>query len=88
VNTASNSISRYSITAGGSLELLGSTPFNRAGAGGFDARLGPGGGTLWTVEESARAVAAFSVNGGELTELASSPTPLPAGAAPFGIVVT
>jgi 6-phosphogluconolactonase len=88
VNTASNSISRYAIAAGGSLALLGSTPFNKAGVGAFDARLGPGGNTLWTVEDGARAVAGFAVNGGELTELASSPTPLPADAAPFGIVVT
>jgi hypothetical protein len=34
------------------------------------------------------AVGAFAVNGGNLTELASSPTSLPAGAAPAGIVVT
>jgi hypothetical protein len=33
-------------------------------------------------------VAAFAVHGGDLTELASSPTSLPAGAAPAGIVVT
>ena len=34
------------------------------------------------------AVAAFAVHGGTLTELASSPTPLPAGATPAGIVVS
>jgi 6-phosphogluconolactonase len=88
VNTASNSISRYSIATDGSLQLLGSTPFSTPHAGGFDARLGPKGGTLWAVEEGARAVAGFTVEGGGLTELSSSPTPLPANSAPFGIVVT
>ena len=33
-------------------------------------------------------ISAFTVNGGNLTELTASPTALPAGAAPFGIVVT
>jgi DNA-binding beta-propeller fold protein YncE len=54
----------------------------------LDARLGPGGGTLWVVEAGTHSVAGFSVAGGSLSELDSSPTPLPAGAAPFGIVVT
>ena len=88
VNTGSSSISRYAIAADGSLELLGSTPFNAEHVGAQDARLGPGGGTLWVVETGADSVAGFAVAGGELSELASSPTPLPAGAAPFGIVVT
>ena len=47
VNTASDSISRYSIAADGSLVLLGSTPLSTPAAGPFDARLGPGGATLW-----------------------------------------
>ena len=88
VNTASGSISRYAIEPGGSLELLGSTPLKTVHAGAVDARLSPDGGTLWTVEDGARAVAAVSVAGSSLTELASSPTPLPANSAPFGIVVT
>jgi 6-phosphogluconolactonase len=89
VNTASNSISRYAIAADGSLSLLGSTPFKgTAGVGAEDARLGPNGGTLWVVDTGAHAVSAFTVNGGNLTELPSSPTPLPTGATPFGIVVT
>jgi hypothetical protein len=32
-------------------------------------------------------IASFAVNGGNLTELPSSPTPLPAGAVASGIVV-
>lgn len=87
VNTASNSISRYSIATGGSLALLGSTPVKTALAGAFDARLAPDGNTLWVVEDRADAVSGFAVAGGGLAELSSSPTSLPAGAAPFGIVV-
>jgi 6-phosphogluconolactonase len=88
VNTGSNSISRYEIATGGTLSLLGSTPFKQAKAGAFDARLAPDGDTLWVVEDGAKAVGGFTVEGGALTELTSSPTALPAGAAPFGIVVT
>jgi 6-phosphogluconolactonase len=89
VNTASPSISRYAIHADGSLALLGSTPFkDPSGLGPVDARLSPDGQTLWVVDGGGIAVSAFSVSGGDLTELSSSPTPLPAGAAPFGIVVT
>ena len=88
VNTASSSISRYAITAGGSLRLLGSTPFKEpTGLGPFDARLSPDGGTLWVVDSGRKAVSGFTVRGDDLTELASSPTALPAGATPFGIVV-
>jgi 6-phosphogluconolactonase (cycloisomerase 2 family) len=88
VNTASGSISRFAIAADGSLSLLGSTPLGTAGAGAEDARLGPNGNTLWVVDTAARAVSAFAVDGGNLTALPSSPTALPAGSAPFGIVVT
>jgi len=88
VNTASNSISRYAIAGDGSLSLLGSTSLGSANLGAEDARLGPNGGTLWVVDTGARAVSVFAVSGGNLTQLPSSPTPLPAGSAPFGIVVT
>ncbi len=88
VNTAQPSISRYAILADGSLRLLGSTPFNEPkGLGPFDARLSPDGGTLWVVDSGRKALSGFTVSGDDLTELASSPTPLPAGATPFGIVV-
>ena len=88
VNTASNSISRYTIGSDGSLSLIGSTPLATAGAGAEDARLAPDGQTLWVVETGAAKLGAFAVDGGGLTELPSSPTALPAGSAPFGIVVT
>jgi 6-phosphogluconolactonase len=88
VNTAVPSISRYAIAADGSLALLGSTPFHQpSGLGPEDARLSPGGDTLWVVDTGAAAVSGFAVNGGSLTELSSSPSSLPAGAAPFGLVV-
>jgi len=89
VNTAVPSISSYRIGAYGRLHLLGSTGFNDpTGLAPLDARLSPGGNTLWTVDTGAAAVSGFRVNGGNLTELGSSPTPLPTGATAFGIVVT
>ena len=88
VNTGSGSISRYSIAPGGALTLLGSTPVGATGGvGAVDARLSPGGRTLFVDESRIGAVGAFAVHGGNLTELASSPTSLPAGAAPAGIAV-
>jgi 6-phosphogluconolactonase len=88
VNTAVPSISRYAIAPNGALSLLGSTPFkDGTGLGPFDARLSPDGTALWVVDDGGNAISAFRVQGGNLTELASSPTPLPAGAKPFGIVV-
>jgi 6-phosphogluconolactonase (cycloisomerase 2 family) len=88
VNTASNTISSYTINADGSLTLIGSTPFKTAGLGAEDARLSPDGSTLWVVGTGADKLSGFTVTGGNLTELATSPTALPAGAAPFGIVTT
>ena len=40
------------------------------------------------VDAGLPAVSAFAVSGGSLTELVQSPSALPAGATPFGIVVT
>jgi 6-phosphogluconolactonase len=88
VNTAVPSISRYRIAASGKLHLLGSTVFNLPGGlGPVDARLAPDGRTLWVVDAGAAKVSGFRVRGGNLTELHSSPTSLPTGATPFGIVV-
>ena len=88
VNTASGSISSYSITRGGTLTLIGSTPVRgTGGVGAVDARLSPDGRTLYVDESAAGEVGAFAVNGGTLTERATSPTPLPAGATAAGIVV-
>jgi 6-phosphogluconolactonase len=87
VNTASGSVSSYSIATGGSLTLLQSTPLRSAGSP-EDARLSPDGRTLWVVDPTADHVSGFTVDGGSLTELPTSPTAAPAGATPAGIVVT
>ncbi len=88
VNTGSGDISRYWIAPNGALTLLGSTPVSATGGvGAVDARLSPDGRTLYVNESRVGEVGAFAVNGGNLTELPSSPTPLPAGATPAGIVV-
>lgn len=88
VNTASGSVSRYSIADDGSLTLLGSTPLaNGVGAGAEDARLSPDGRWLFVVESARDAMATLAVNGGALTEVGSSPSSLPAGAAPAGVAV-
>jgi 6-phosphogluconolactonase (cycloisomerase 2 family) len=88
VNTASNNVSSYTINPDGTLSLLGSTPFKTAGLGAEDARLSPDGQTLWVVGTAGNSINAFTVTGGTLTELTTSPTLVPAGATPFGIVVT
>ena len=89
VNTGSGEISRYAIAPNGSLTLLGSTPVsNTGGVGAVDARLSNDGRTLYVDESKAGAVGAFAVNGGNLTELPSSPVSLPAGAHAAGIVTT
>jgi len=87
VNTGSRSVSSYSIATAGSLTLLGSTPVNAA-VSPEDARLAPDGASLWVVDPGADAVTGFTVDDGSLTEISTSPTPGPIGAAPAGIVVT
>ena len=85
VNTGSGNISSYSIRADGSLALIGSTPISGGGAD-IDARLSPDGKTLSVDGSGNHILSVFAVHGGTLTELPSSPTPLPAGGAPAGIV--
>jgi hypothetical protein len=69
--------------------VLGGVGWQReaGGAGAVDARLSPDGRTLFVDESRIGAVGAFAVHGGTLTELPTSPTSLPAGATPAGIVV-
>ena len=89
VNTASGTISRFSIAHDGALTLLGSTPVGQTGGvGAVDARLSPDGRFLYVDESRIGKVGAFAVHGGNLTELPGSPTSLPAGATPAGIVVS
>jgi 6-phosphogluconolactonase (cycloisomerase 2 family) len=85
INTGSGNISSYAINPDGSLTLVGSTPITGGGAD-IDARLSPDGSTLTVDGAGAHILSVFAVNGGTLTELPSSPTPLPAGGAPAGIV--
>ena len=88
VNTASGTISRYAITRGGTLTLLGSTPVSGTdGVGAVDARLSPNGHWLFVDQSAARAVGTFIVDDGNLAELPGSPTALPAAAAAAGIAV-
>jgi 6-phosphogluconolactonase len=87
VNTGSGEISRYQIATDGTLTLLGSTPVGQTGGvGAVDARLSPDGHFLYVDQSRIGAVGTFAVNGGNLTELSTSPTSLPAGATPAGIV--
>jgi len=86
VNTASRTISTYSVAADGSIAFLQSTSSSTLGGGAEDARLAPDGSTLWVVQAGADAVTGFSVNGGTLTFLSQAAGP--AGATPTGIVVT
>jgi len=87
VNTASMTVSSYSIAPDGSITFLqDSTPSTDLGAGAEDARLSPDGSTLWVVQAGADAVTAFSVSGGTLVKVSQAAGP--AGATPTGIVVT
>jgi 6-phosphogluconolactonase len=88
VNTGSLSISSYSIVTDGSLILQQTTSVNAPTAEPEDARLSPDGTTLWVVDSGGDTISGFTVDGGSLSELASSPTPGPVGAEPIGIVVT
>jgi 6-phosphogluconolactonase (cycloisomerase 2 family) len=90
VNTGSNSVSSFSIAPDGSLRLIGSTTLRGSAAnlGALDAGIDPADQFLYVVERGANAVAGLRLNAdGSTTELPSSPTPLPAGSAAFGIVV-
>jgi 6-phosphogluconolactonase len=78
VNTGSGNISSYAINPGGALTLIGSTPINGGGAD-IDARLSPDGRYLLVDGSGMHFISVFAVNGGSLTEVPSSPTPLPAG---------
>jgi hypothetical protein len=90
VNTATPSVSSYRIHHDGTLNLIENTPFDGANAASlspFDARLSPDGSSLWVVDDGGPAVSGFAVQDGHLTEIDAAQTQLPAGSAPFGIVV-
>ncbi|HTD50300.1 MAG TPA: beta-propeller fold lactonase family protein [Acidimicrobiia bacterium] len=85
VNTGSATISGYAINGDGSLTLIGNTPISGGGAD-LDARLTPDGKYLLVDGAGHNFVSVFAVTGGNLTELASSPSALPTGAHSSGIV--
>jgi 6-phosphogluconolactonase (cycloisomerase 2 family) len=87
VNTGSGNISSYAINQDGSLALIGSFPITGGGAD-IDARLSPDGKYLLVDGSGHDFVSVFAVSGGNLTEVPSSPTPLPAGTSSSGIVNT
>ncbi|HSS92838.1 MAG TPA: beta-propeller fold lactonase family protein [Candidatus Dormibacteraeota bacterium] len=88
VNTGSTSISSYRIHADGSLTLRSTATFSSGGGiRPFDARLDPSGSHLYVVDAALKAVTAFAVDGGSLSELSTPPFALPTNATPFGIVV-
>ena len=87
VNTGSGNVSSYSINPDGSLVLLESTPITGGGSD-IDARLSPDGKYLLVDGAGHNFVSVFAVNGGTLTEVPTSPTPLPAGATSSGIANT
>ena len=78
VNTGSGNISSYAINWDGSLVLVGSFAIKGGGAD-IDARLSPDGKYLLVDGSGKHFVSVFAVSGGNLTEVPSSPTPLPAG---------
>jgi 6-phosphogluconolactonase len=65
----------------------GDVLFNGTGTKLAGTEVGPSLIDSFTVGSGIGEVGAFAVNGGSLTELGTSPFPLPAGAAPAGIVV-
>jgi 6-phosphogluconolactonase (cycloisomerase 2 family) len=87
-NTASASVSSYSIARDGTLTLLGSSPVSGlAGGIGTDVALSTDDNTLYLNEAGTHTVAAFAVDGGAVTQLPGSPYSTPAGASTAGIAV-
>jgi 6-phosphogluconolactonase (cycloisomerase 2 family) len=80
VNTASETVSSYSIAPDGTLALSASPPA-QAAAGSVDARLSPDGQNLYVNESGSGAVGEFTVSGGNLTGLGTVTVPTGPGAA-------
>ena len=88
LNTASASVSSYSIARDGTLTLIGSWPVSGlAGGIGTDIALSTDNNTLYLNEAGTHMVAAFAVDGGTVTQLPGSPYSMPAGASTAGIAV-
>jgi 6-phosphogluconolactonase (cycloisomerase 2 family) len=88
VNTASATISRFALAKDGALILLGSTPMHGGTTlGPFDIQVDWSQHYAYVVDSGTGAISEFLVHGGMLSEIASSPVALPAGATPFGLVI-
>ena len=92
-NTATaNTIDGFARHADGSLTAMAGSPFAAGGAGLASQgaiQVTPDGRYLLVDGSAMHFVSVFAVNGGNLTEVPSSPTPLPAGAtSSSGIVNT
>jgi len=87
-NTASATVSSYSIARDGTLTLVGtSAPVSGIVGGGTDITLSTDDSTLYLNEGGNHTVAAFTVNGGTVTQLPGSPYSTPVGASTAGLVV-
>jgi 6-phosphogluconolactonase len=87
-NTASATVSSYSIARDGTLTLIGSSaPVTGIAGGGTDITLSSDDDTLYLNEASNHTVAAFAVDGGTVTQLPGSPYSTPAGATTAGLAV-
>ena len=87
-NTMSDSVSAYTIAAGGTLTLAGSTTLSGGPKlGAAETRLDPTGHMLYVVDGSMNELSVLSVNGTTLTELSQSPMPLTGATKPFGLAV-
>ena len=89
VNTASGTISRFSIAADGTLTLLGSTPVAASGGvGAVDARLSPDGRYLYVDESKIGSVGIFAVSRRQPDRAARLPGQAAGRATPAGIIVS
>jgi len=88
LNTASASVSSYSIARDGTLALIGSSPVSGlAGGVGTDIALSTDDNTLYLNEAGTHTVAALAVNDGTVTQLPGSPYSTPTSASTAGIAV-
>jgi len=88
LNTASASVSSYSIARDGTATLIGSSPVSGlAGGVGTDIALSTDDNTLYLNEAGTHTVAAFAVDGGTVTQLPGSPYSTPVGASTAGVAV-
>jgi len=89
LDTGSADITSYAIAQDGTLTLLGHTPVSSTpGVTGTDIALSADGRTLYLNMAATNSVAAFAVDGGSVTQLASSPTPASGSGTTAGITTS